>query len=143
MALAPLFSSPSPARGERSKPPAPCNPVPGLQSVAPTALQGSVPVQLGALARVVRSKNAGPTQLTLDLFFHETAGYERAAASAALHADAVAGLYGLAAGEVRRFELPALPALKFTLPRRVVAGSPGDGDVYGAQQHGPLLGVEI
>jgi hypothetical protein len=55
----------------------------------------------------------------------------------------VAGLYGLACGQVARYELPALQALKFTLPRRVVAGSPGDGDVYGAQQHGPLLGVEI
>jgi hypothetical protein len=107
------------------------------------ALQGSCPLPLSALARVVRSKNAGPTQLTLDLFFHDAAGYERGAGSAALQADAVAGLYGLAAGEVRRFELPALQALKFTLPRRVVAGSPGDGDVYGAQQHGPLLGVPL
>ena len=111
-----------------------------LASGAPPA---STPVPLSALARVVRSKNAGPTQLTLDLFFRETAGYERAAASAALQADAVASLYGLAVGEVRRFELPALQALKFTLPRRVVAGSPGDGDVYGAQQHGPLLDVQV
>jgi hypothetical protein len=111
--------------------------------LSPAAPPSSPPVPLSALARVVRSKNAGPTQLTLDLFFHEAAGYERAAASAVLQADAVAGLYGLAAGEARRFELPALQALKFTLPRRVVAGSPGDGDVYGAQQHGPLLGVEI
>jgi hypothetical protein len=110
---------------------------------APAAPPSSPPVPLSALARVVRSKNAGPTQLTLDLFFHEAAGYQRAAASAALQADAVAGLYGLAAGEVRRFELPALQALKFTLPRRVVAGSPGDGDVYGAQQHGPLLGLQV
>jgi hypothetical protein len=34
-------------------------------------------------------------------------------------------------------------AIKFTLPRKVCAGSPGDGDVYGAQQHGPLLGVML
>ena len=112
-------------------------------SPAPGASQPSPAVPLSALARVVRSKNAGPTQLTLDLFFREAAGYERAAASTALQADAVASLYGLLAGEVRRFELPALQALKFTLPRCVVAGSPGDGDVYGAQQHGPLLDVQV
>jgi len=111
--------------------------------LAPAAPPSSTQDPSAGRPALVRSKNAGPTQLTLDLFFHEAAGYERAAASAALQADAVAGLYGLAAGEVRRFELPALQALKFTLPRRVVAGSPGDGDVYGAQQHGPLLDLQV
>jgi hypothetical protein len=101
------------------------------------------PVPLQSVARVVRSKTAGPTQLTLDVFLRDAHAYARASASPALQADAVAGLSGLACGQVARYELPALQALKFTLPRRVVAGSPGDGDVYGAQQHGPLLGVEI
>jgi hypothetical protein len=53
----------------------------------------------------------------------------------------VARLYGCPAQAVQRFALPSLGAIKFTLPRRVCAGSPGDGDVYGAQQHGPLLEV--
>jgi len=34
-------------------------------------------------------------------------------------------------------------AFKATLPRRVPAGDIGDTDVYGAQQHAPLLDVEI
>ena len=29
--------------------------------------------------------------------------------------------------------------MKFSMPRWICAGSPGDGDVYGAQQHAPLL----
>jgi hypothetical protein len=37
---------------------------------------------------------------------------------------------------------PAL-AFKATLPRLVPAGDIGDTDVYGAQQHGPLLDVDI
>lgn len=93
------------------------------------------------LATVVRSKNAGPTLLTIDLFFRDAAAFALAAGSPALAADGVAGLYGLAAGSVARHDLPELWALKFTLPRTVVAGSPGDGDVYGAQQHGPFLTV--
>ncbi|MDP6739383.1 MAG: DUF4387 family protein [Planctomycetota bacterium] len=35
-------------------------------------------------------------------------------------------------------------AIKVTFPRiGPTAGAPGDRDVYGAQQHGPLLGVMI
>ena len=98
---------------------------------------------LSDLAPIIRSKNAGPTQLTLDLFFRDAQAFGRAQASPALTAEAVAGLYGLAPHAVRRYALPAIQALKFTLPRAVCAGSPGDGDVYGAQQHGPLLGLRL
>ena len=35
------------------------------------------------------------------------------------------------------------PAFKATLPRLVPAGDIGDTDVYGAQQHAPLLEVDI
>lgn len=100
-------------------------------------------VRLIDLARVIRSKNAGPTQLTLDLFFGDAEGYRLAASSPALHAEAVADLYGVAHQALRRFDLPSLLALKFSLPRAVCAGAPGDGDVYGAQQHGPLLEVRV
>ena len=34
-------------------------------------------------------------------------------------------------------------AIKYALPRRLCAGTPGDGDVYGAQQHAPMLDVEL
>jgi Domain of unknown function (DUF4387) len=100
-------------------------------------------VPLTELAQVVRSKNAGPTQLTLDLFFRDTSAYALAAVSPALGVPAVAQLYGLEASLVDRHDLPEIAAIKFTLPRRMVAGSPGDGDVYGAQQHGPLLGLKV
>jgi hypothetical protein len=42
---------------------------------------------------------------------------------------------------VQRHLLPALLAIKYALPRRLCAGTPGDGDVYGAQQHAPMLGI--
>ncbi|HYF19962.1 MAG TPA: DUF4387 domain-containing protein [Ramlibacter sp.] len=100
-------------------------------------------MKLADLAHVVRSKNAGPTQLTLDVFFRDQTGWRRAAESEALAPPAVATLYGLEAADVQRFLMPEILAIKFSLPRRVVAGSPGDGDVYGAQQHAPLLGVEV
>ena len=98
---------------------------------------------LAALAHVVRSKNAGPTQLTIDVFFRDAAAYAQAFASPALSVAAVAMLYDVAAGRMQRHAMPEILAMKFTLPRRICAGDPGDGDVYGAQQHAPLLGVLV
>lgn len=96
---------------------------------------------LSALADVVRSKNAGPTQLTVDIFFKDSAGYNLAQHSARLSCAAVAERYQLPAEQVQRYLLPSLLAIKFSMPRRLCAGTPGDGDVYGAQQHAPLLDI--
>jgi len=98
---------------------------------------------LRELALVVRSKNAGPTVLTLDLFLRDDQAYECAALSPALTPEAVAALYAVPAAQVQRHLLPALRAIKFSLPRAVCAGTPGDGDLYGAQQHAPLLGLML
>lgn len=96
---------------------------------------------LSALADVVRSKNAGPTQLTVDIFFKDSAAYSLAQHSARLSSAAVAERYQLPAEQVQRYLLPSLLAIKFSMPRRLCAGTPGDGDVYGAQQHAPLLDI--
>ncbi len=98
---------------------------------------------LRELAQVVRSKNAGPTVLTLDLFLRDDQAYERAACSPMLTPEAVATLYAVPASQVQRHLLPQLRAIKFSLPRAVCAGTPGDGDLYGAQQHAPLLGLML
>jgi hypothetical protein len=97
--------------------------------------------RLADLAKVVRSKNAGPTLVTIDVLFADARGLERALA--AFDAAAIARLYGLSPHEIR--VIPYLPALaiKVVMRRRLVAGEPGDRDVYGAQQHAPLLGLEI
>ena len=109
----------------------------------PMRLPAMPSIPLTSLADVIRSKNAGPTQLTIDLFFRDAAGFALAAGSASLSCAAVAALYQLPVSQVRRFDLPAILALKFSMPRQCVAGDPGDGDVYGAQQHAPFLGVVL
>jgi hypothetical protein len=52
-------------------------------------------------------------------------------------------LYGVAEGDVRVIPYPLGRAIKIVMPRGVTAGDPGDADAYGAQQHGPLLGLEL
>lgn len=95
------------------------------------------------IARVIRSKNAGPTTLTLDLMFNDEQGYRLAQASPALTAGRIARLYGLEPAQVEVIPYPPAWAIKIVMDRSIVAGTPGDRDVYGAQQHGPLLELTL
>lgn len=99
--------------------------------------------RLSDVARIIRSKNAGPGLLTIDLFFDSDADYDAATKAGGLQPDAVAARYGLSANQVRFIPYPLARAIKITMDRPVVAGSPGDADVYGAQQHALLLDVEL
>jgi hypothetical protein len=100
-------------------------------------------MQLQDFAQVVRSKNAGPRRLTLDLIFRNDADYQRAAQAHALTPERIAPLYGVAADAVTVINYPFGRAIKIVVPRRIMSGDPGDRDVYGAQQHTPLLELEI
>ncbi|GAB6274483.1 MAG: DUF4387 domain-containing protein [Peptococcaceae bacterium] len=101
-------------------------------------------VKLKSLAKVIRSKNAGPFELTLDIIFPEERSFEKVRKSGVLNAALFARLYGLNINQVLSVvEFPAALAIKTTLVRPVPSGHLGDGDVYGAQQHVPLLDVEI
>ena len=96
------------------------------------------------VAIIVRSKNAGPFRLTLDVIFPDDATFEAVRRSGALDADRVAELYGLEPEAVTdHVEFPAARAIKITLARSASAGGPDDTDVYGCQQHVPLLGVLV
>ena len=100
-------------------------------------------MRLADLARVLRSKNAGPLTLTIDILVEDRARFEKLAASPALSAASIARLYGLDVEDVTVVAVPAALALKISMPRPIVAGSPGDRDVYGAQQHRPLLDIDL
>ena len=81
--------------------------------------------------------------LTIDIFLPDRTLFERAIAAPGLARAAIARLYGCTEQAVERFDLTELNVIKISLPRRVIAGTPGDGDVYGAQQHAPLLAIEL
>ena len=100
-------------------------------------------MQLQDLAQVVRSKNAGPRRITLDIIFRSDADYQRATQSEALIAEKIAPLYGVAVDAVTVINYPLGRAIKIVVARRIMSGDPSDRDVYGAQQHTPLLRLEI
>src|SRR5204863_2986534 len=104
---------------------------------------GGNAVRLDKIAKVIRSKNAGPCLLTLDVMLPDEATFAYVAARAARLRAQVAQRYGRSENEVT--VLPFAPALavKITMPRDIVSGDVGDRDVYGAQQHAPLLDIEL
>lgn len=102
------------------------------------------PRRLADLARVVRSKNAGPFEVTLDVIFSDREVYDRVKRTGYFTRERVAALYRIpleAVYDIVFFD-PAL-ALKLTIARQTAQGSIGETDTYGAQQHGPLLDVEL
>jgi len=101
-------------------------------------------VPLTSLARVIRSKNCSPFVLTLDIMFRTIEQFRAVRDSGCFTRELIAQAYGVPVERVENlmFFEPAL-AVKATLRRTVPSGSPGDSDVYGAQQHGPLLGLTL
>ena len=101
-------------------------------------------MKLSDLATVIRSKNAGPFELTFDVLFANRDNFERVVRSKILSVAAFADLFRISVSDVIavvEFE-PAL-AIKVTIRRARSSGAFGETDVYGAQQHAPLLSLEI
>ena len=96
------------------------------------------------LARVIRSKNAKPYLLTLDVIFNNEDLFEYVKQKNALTKEAVLQAYNLPEESfVSSFIFDEGLAFKFTIKRPIAQGSPGDSDIYGAQQHVPLMYIEI
>ncbi len=94
-------------------------------------------------ARVCKSKNAGPFELTIDVVFEDAATYDKVKATGVLCPALFARLYKVPEEHVLFTPYDAAFAFKATLPRLVPAGEFGDTDVYGCQQHAPLLDVDL
>jgi hypothetical protein len=95
------------------------------------------------LATVCKSKNAGPFELTIDVVFDNAEAYNRVKDSGVLCPKLFAELYQVKEQDVLFTPYDAAFAFKATLPRLVPSGGIGDTDVYGAQQHAPVLNVHI
>lgn len=101
-------------------------------------------IKLEQLATTIRSKNAGVNQITFDIIFSNARDYERARSSGRLTRDAIAAFMGIPLERISDFvEFDPANAIKFTIYRLRPSGSPGDWDMLGCQQYGPLLDIEI
>ena len=96
------------------------------------------------LCRVIRSKNSGPYELTIDLIFNEQLDYLKVKEGSLINKEMIANLYKISVDDVIVLVFfDAALAIKATIKRPLVAGAIGETDVYGAQQHAPLLQIEL
>ena len=100
--------------------------------------------KLAEIAKTVRSKNAGVDLVTFDVIFASRDAYDRVRKARVLTRESVIALYGIAPERLTDFvEFDPANAIKFTIRRLRPSGSPGDPDIFGAQQYAPLLDIEV
>jgi hypothetical protein len=100
--------------------------------------------KLADLAKTIRSKNAGTDKITFDIIFREKETYELVKRSKALTRDSVCETLAIDPSRLTDFvEYDPANAIKFTILRERPSGSPGDADIFGAQQYAPFLDVEV
>ena len=86
--------------------------------------------ELGSLVAKVRSKNAGPFWLTIDIFCGSEAAFSELASR--LATDRIAQVFGTDAEHVSRYDIPSINVVKFSLPRPSTQGAVHDRDMHGA-----------
>jgi hypothetical protein len=99
--------------------------------------------KLRDVCRYVRSKNAGPFWITVDLFFDGPDSFSRYRADPAIAVTAIAALYGVDVRNVRRFEVDTLNVVKLSFPRLQPQGGAVERDMHGGQQYVPMLDIEL
>ncbi len=101
-------------------------------------------MKLVELASVIRTKNAGPFELTIDVIFKDRETYQLAKNNNILNAALIAELYNVPESDILTaiYFDPAC-AFKTTMKRKMPCGDLGENDIYGAQQHAPLLDLEV
>ena len=100
--------------------------------------------KLSEIAKTIRSKNAGVDKITFDVIFADRADYDLVRRSGVLSRAAVCEIFGIPESRITDYvEFDPALAIKFTMFRTVSSGSPGDADIFGSQQYGPLLGIAV
>lgn len=97
-------------------------------------------VCLRDIANVIRSKNAGPFELTLDVLLKDLEMFEKIRKAEVINKKVIAELYQIPEKDVLSIVyFPNAKAIKATIVRLLPSGALGERDVYGAQQHAPLV----
>ena len=100
------------------------------------------PKKLGKLARLIRSKNAGPFWVTFDIMFANDADFERVVSAKELTKNWIARTYQVQEDSVIFVGISAANAIKFSFPRPRIQGYHGETDMYSGQQYAPLLDLD-
>ena len=98
---------------------------------------------LADVTRHVRSKNAGPFWVTVDLFFKDQGAFQAHKNDPALSPELFGRCFGADASQVKVFQVPSLNVVKISYPRPRPQGWHGERDMHAGQQYASLLGLEL
>ena len=97
--------------------------------------------ELREIAHKVRSKNAGPFWVTVDIFCDTREAFDRVRAG--LSTEAVATRFDTPAQLLKRFDIESLNVVKISVPRPTVQGTAEDRDMHGAGWAALVAEIEI
>jgi Domain of unknown function (DUF4387) len=103
-------------------------------------------IRLDRIAKVIRSKNAGPFMTTFDVFFDNFETYKKTKESGIFTKELIAALYKIPKETVVGIYCDDnAMGIKITIekPDGIASGDVGCTDIYGTQQHAPLMSLEI
>ena len=96
------------------------------------------------ICNIIRSKNSGPYELTLDIIFKSKEEFNMICEKKIIKEDLICNMYRIKKEDIINIvEFNPANAIKVTIKRPIASGNLGESDVYGAQQHAPLLTVEF
>ena len=98
---------------------------------------------LGSLAQLIRSKNAGPWNLTVDIMLPDQKTYNHVVTSGVLNDNVISQLFGVKSDLIEIYHYAPANAIKISFPRTEPNGHPEDTDLFGGQQFAPLVGLEL
>lgn len=99
--------------------------------------------RLRDVCRHIRSKNAGPFWITVDLFFRDDDAYRSYKNDPNIGAGTFARLYGADESLIKVIQVDSLRVIKVSYPRPKPQGWRGERDMHAGQQYVSLLDVEL
>lgn len=97
---------------------------------------------LADLARLIRSRNAGPFWLTFAIMYDGAATDARVKKSGVTDRDFLARLFDRDLEIIRLFCRDNALAIKVSIPRPITQGDCGNTDGHGGQEYAPLMAIE-
>jgi hypothetical protein len=99
--------------------------------------------KLSDVSRHIRSKNAGPFWITIDIFFRDRQAFDRYAEAKELRPAAIGDLFGVKPEHVGCYPVPDLAVLKISYPRQGPQGGTMERDLHGGQQYVRIVDLEL
>lgn len=91
----------------------------------------------------VRSKNAGPFWVTIDVFFNDRDAFEAHRSAGNLSSETIAKVFDSPPQSVKRFEVDSLNVIKFSYPRKLPQGGVLERDMHSGQAFTRMLGLAV